>query len=74
MQQMKENSRLLTIARFADECGIAPKTAKKMIDSGQVPTVSINGRSRVVRAWLEEWLRSGQQSVSSSDRIREYPS
>lgn len=52
---------MLTISEAARRLGVAPKTVRKLIDSGHLPTIQPERRRYILAADLERFTSGGQR-------------
>ena len=52
-------TKLLTIPDFARTCGITYSLAAQMVESGQIPTITVGKRRRIDQRFVDQWLSRG---------------
>ncbi len=58
-------TKLLTITQFARLTGLSDFLARKLVGSGEVPSVKVGPRRRVDARTVDAWLGQGTYSAAS---------
>jgi hypothetical protein len=52
-------TKLLTLPKFAQACGISEWLARRLVLNGDIPSVLVGTRRRIDERWVERWLDAG---------------
>ncbi len=60
-------TKLITIPRFAEATGLSYRLCLRLVDTGQIPSVTVGPRRRIDTRWIYQWLGSGGYRPDGTD-------
>jgi excisionase family DNA binding protein len=60
-------SEVLTLSEMAGYLKVSKKTILRMVQAGQMPAVKISGQWRLLRSFIDDWLRAELRSAGGEN-------